>query len=153
MTEKSNETVECEHLPGIKLVIVKRWPSEPIIELYKQASWWKESQAARDSIAKIISGSFLFVIAIDGKKTVGMGRVISDGVSDAYLQDVTVLRDYRGQKIGGEIIRTLSAEAIKRGIVWLGLIGEPGTAKFYERLGYKILPGFMPMRFPTAENP
>jgi len=45
----------------------------------------------------IDSGSFLFALAIDIStgRAVGMGRVISDGVSDAYIQDLVFW------KIGG----------------------------------------------------
>ena len=45
-------------------------------------------------INDLIRGSFLFAVAIDIStgRAVGMGRVISDGIADAYIQDLVVLR-------------------------------------------------------------
>ena len=33
------------------------------------------------------------------------------------------------------------------GIQWIGLIGEPGTGPFYERLGFRPLEGYVPMLY------
>ncbi len=131
----------------IKYAQIKEWPIEDIIELYRDASWWQESPAARDAITAMIAGSLIFIVAVDEGKAIGMGRVISDGVSDAYIQDVTVLQAYRRQGIGAAIIDILRRESLKRGIAWLGLIAEPGTTQFYEGLGFRTLDGFVPMRY------
>jgi ribosomal protein S18 acetylase RimI-like enzyme len=138
---------------AIKLAVVKEWPTEAIVDIYKEASWWQESENARKAIPEMISGSFIFIVAVSGNQTVGMGRVISDGFSDGYIQDVAVHRDFRKMGIGGAIISALSQLAVKRGIVWLGLIAEPGTTKFYRELGFKVMEGFVPMRLPTTEMP
>jgi GNAT superfamily N-acetyltransferase len=70
-----------------------------------------------------------------------MGRAISDGVSDAWLQDIVVLKRYRGRGLGNAIIRKLVEHCKSRGLVWIGLVAEPGTKKFYEPLGFETLPG------------
>ena len=73
---------------------VKEWPEDRIVELYRAGGWWKEEYDP-SGIRPMIQGSFLFVIARMDDMTVGMGRAISDGVSDAYIQDVVVLPEYR----------------------------------------------------------
>jgi spermidine synthase len=77
---------------------------------------------------------------------IGMGRALSDLSSDAYIQDVVVLRDYRGQGIGRQIIRTLITGLRAHGVDWIGLIGEPGTHRFYESLGFWPMSGHTPYR-------
>jgi len=47
------------------------------------------------------------IVATHGSRIIGMGRAISDRVSDAYIQDVTVHSDYRGRGIGKAIVRKL----------------------------------------------
>jgi spermidine synthase len=47
---------------------------------------------------------------------------------------------------GGEIVRLLIRELKAKGVDWIGLIGEPGTEKFYSRLGFSVLKGFIPMK-------
>ena len=56
-----------------------------------------------------------------------MGRAISDLVSDAYIQDVTVLKEYRGKGIGKIIIQTLVEELKTKGVEWIGLVAATGT--------------------------
>jgi ribosomal protein S18 acetylase RimI-like enzyme len=58
-------------------------------------------------VQAIIEKTHRFVIATLGDRIIGMGRAISDGVSDAYIQDVTVHPDLRGKGIGKAIIRKL----------------------------------------------
>jgi len=134
--------------PALEYRIVTEAPLEAIVALYKAGGWWHESQAWRDVIPAMIRGSYCFVLAYaaDGR-AVGMGRAISDGVSDAYIQDVVVLPELRRQGIGQEIINRLTAHCRAYGISWIGLIGEPGTRGFYEALGYRALEGYVPMLF------
>ena len=91
--------------------------------------------------------SALFLVARCHGKVVGMGRVIADGVSDGYLQDVFVTTTFRKQKIGAELVRSLTAAAAAMGIDWLLLIAAPGKTEFYESLGYHVMPQHVPMRF------
>ncbi len=121
-------------------------PIEEIVELYKSAGWWQESPEARAVIPGMIRGSLCFMVArsLDGR-IVGMARVISDGYSDAYIQDVVVLDSCRGQGIGRELVRQLTQFCVDRKIAWIGLVAEPGTQEIYEGLGYGPLVGYQPM--------
>ena len=93
------------------------------------------------------AGSFAFAIAIDHRTggLAGMGRVISDGVSDGYIQDLVVLPAYRRHGIGQKIVETLVEACKARGVLWIGLVAEPGSESFYERLGFNVMPGHVPM--------
>jgi hypothetical protein len=64
----------------IEILIIRDWDLEGIAELYRSGGWWKERWET-SGIARIINGSFAFAVAIERStmKTVGMGRVISDG--------------------------------------------------------------------------
>jgi GNAT superfamily N-acetyltransferase len=132
---------------------VRDWPAEPIVALYASAGWWRESAAGRAAIAPMIAGSFAFLVATEGEATVAMGRVLSDGASDGYLQDVVVLPSHRGRGIGREVIARLTRRCQEGGLVWIGLLAEPGTSAFYAGLGFRPLEGYVPMRFPTPEQP
>jgi len=123
-------------------------PVEEIVELYKVADWWQESPEARAAIPSMIKGSFCFMVArsIQGR-IVGMARVISDGYSDAYIQDVVVLKDFRGRGVGRELVRRLTQFCISRKIAWIGLVAEPGTQGLYEGLGFGPLVGYQPMLY------
>jgi ribosomal protein S18 acetylase RimI-like enzyme len=127
---------------------VKSAPVDEIVDLYKAADWWQESPEARAVIPSMIRGSLCFMVAraLDGK-IVGMARVISDGYSDAYIQDVVVLENYRGRGVGRELVRRLTQFCIEKKIAWIGLVAEPGTQGLYEDLGFGPLVGYQPMLY------
>ena len=109
--------------------------------LYLAAEWLSENDSC-DFIRRAFAGSFCVAGAFADGHLVGMGRVLSDGVSDAYIQDVVVHPDFRGQGIGGKIVKFLVSELEKNGIDWIALVGEPGTERFYSRLGFEEKKGF-----------
>jgi len=130
---------------GIKICPVQRTDRTQIIRLYKEAGWWSPANDRHpEFVDKIAENSYCFVGAFRDDEMIGMGRVLSDGISDAYIQDVTVLRDYRHRGIGGRIIAHLLGKLKADQIEWIGLIGEPGTGNFYKQLGFKKMKGSEP---------
>jgi GNAT superfamily N-acetyltransferase len=130
----------------IRIDLVRSWREEEIVDLYRTAGWWKEEMdAAR--INDLILGSFLFAVAIDIStgRAVGMGRVISDGIADGYIQDLVVQSNRRSWGVGSMIVARLLEECRKRKITWIGLIAEPGKEDFYRELGFLPMPGHVPM--------
>ncbi len=119
-----------------------------IVELYQTAGWWEDSYDP-SGIPALVKGSFAFVVAQVGEdgQLIGMARVISDGNSDAYIQDVVVHRGFREKGIGRLLIKALRDFCLDQGIVWLGLIAEPGTEAFYTPLGFEVMKAHLPMRF------
>ena len=134
--------------PIIEIKIVDTWPKNDIVELYKIGGWWKDYYDD-SSIKDLIKGSFAFAVAIDtiSKKTIGMGRLISDGISDAYIQDLIVIPSFRKKGIGKKIAQKLIDYCKKKNISWLGLISEPEQDEFYKKLGFKIMERYTPMLF------
>jgi len=132
----------------IRIDLVSSWPEEQIMQLYKAAGWWKEWMDGQ-RIGKLIGGSFLFAVAISlsNGRAVGMGRVISDGIEDAYIQDLMVFDHWRRQGVGGMILARLLAECKSRKISWIGIIAEPGKEDFYRSLGFAAMPGHIPMLY------
>lgn len=117
-----------------------------IIELYRAQGWWDAGDDGREElVARLIAGSHCFVIATDGKDIIGMGRAISDGISDAYIQDLTVRLDHRKQGIGKLILHHLLERLHTDGIAWIGLIAEQGSDHFYRHAGFQEMSASTPM--------
>ncbi len=133
-------------MTNITYHIVKEADAAEILRLYRLAGWWQmdENPEYLQTVSKIISNSFCFVIAKQGEEIIGMGRAISDGTSDAYIQDVTVREDLRGHGIGKGIIRTLIAFLKEHKLQWIGLISEPGYERFYGNLGFNVMQNYTP---------
>ena len=111
--------------------------------LYRIAGW-VEDEAACGFLASALENSCAVCAAYDeAGRLAGMGRALGDGVSDAYIQDVVVDPAFRRRGVGGAIVGTLVAELKRRGVDWIGLVGEPGTEDFYRSLGFDATPGFI----------
>ena len=120
--------------------------SRLIAGLYRAQGW---RQASDDDspqwIRKLVAGSHCFVVALEGEDIVGMGRAISDGISDAYIQDLTVRSNRRNQGIGSRILRTILERLHADGLRWIGLIAEPGSSNLYRLAGFREMPAAVPM--------
>lgn len=130
----------------IEYTIVKSTDNAALLELYRGPGWWQQDANPKylNTIARIVAQSFCFVIAQREDEIIGMGRALSDGISDAYIQDVTVKESERGQGIGKEIIRTLVKYLKEHKIQWIGLISEPGYEGFYSSLGFNVMQDYTP---------
>lgn len=141
MTSSVDKTVKCTPLEDPTEVQIRQ-----IVELYRDQGWWQPGDDRSERlVSRLIAGSHCFVIATDGENIVGMGRVISDGVSDAYIQDLTVRLDRRKQGIGQLILQTLLERLHTSGINWIGLIAEPGSGNLYRRAGFREMSDSIPM--------
>jgi aralkylamine N-acetyltransferase len=133
----------------IRTVIIDKPTADEIlmiIELYQLQGWWQADDENRNQlIPKLISGSHCFVVALAGDKIVGMGRAISDGISDAYIQDMTVRREYRNRGIGRGILQTILDKLQSGGLQWIGLIAEPGSSGLYKSAGFRQMSAWTPM--------
>ena len=132
----------------IDVMLVTEWDEEPIIELCRSAGWCKEDLDPA-IIPEMIKGSYLFAVAVEAAtgRSVGMGRMISDGIADAYIQDLIVLPRWRNRGIGRMIVAALLDGCKSGGITWIGLIAQPGTDGFYRSLGFTSLKGHKAMLF------
>ena len=129
----------------IEIKIIKEAEANELVALYRGAGWWDEKTDDISFLDSLIKNSYAFAGVFYNRRMIGMGRAISDGVSDAYIQDVTVLPEYRNRGIGGMIIKSLVKHLLDNDMKWIGLIGEPGTKSFYERLGFREMKEYIPM--------
>ena len=123
-------------------------------DLYRSAGWWFAADENRPHLlSRIIAGSHCFCIALEGEAVIGIGRAISDGVSDAYLQDITVRADFRRQGIGLKLTKFIVDSLKDNGIHWIGLIATPDSHEIYKALGFKDLSEDKAMRLNLHDAP
>ena len=131
---------------NIVVQLVSSWNDDEIADLYRAGGWWKEEYDP-SALGSLIRGSFSFAVAVDKNtgKAIGMGRVISDGVSDGYIQDLVVLPGYRKSGIGRELVSALVRQCILSGVTWIALIAEPDPEIFYTPLGFVPMEKHIPL--------
>lgn len=132
----------------IEVRTVRRVRGDDLLRLYREAGWWKPSVPPPPGyLDALVKGSVCFVGAFCGGRLVGMGRALSDGVSDAYIQDVMVLHGFRKRGVGRRILAELLRCLRRLGVDWIGLVAEPGSLAFYRGLGFRAMRGCRPMRW------
>ena len=117
-----------------------------LLELFAGAEF-AELTDGSEWLNAAVKGSMLAAgaFAPDGS-LIGFARVLGDGNSDCYIQDVTVRSDCRKQGIGQALVKFLIAELRARNIDWIGLIATPGKADFYRKMGFEVMENHTPMR-------
>jgi ribosomal protein S18 acetylase RimI-like enzyme len=99
--------------------------------LYDGAGWWPKWDVA--DIQRAIDAT-IGVGAWDGERLVGFSRALSDGVHRAYIEDVVIDPDYRGQGIGEKLVALLVEQLNDVHIT--SLFCEPVRVGFYSRNGF-----------------
>ncbi|BBE22215.1 N-acetyltransferase [Arthrobacter sp. MN05-02] len=106
-----------------------------VLALYDAVGWLAYTKDP-DTLRKALEGSSTLVVARDGQVLVGLARVISDGASICYLQDILVRPSHHRKGLG----RALAERALEQypHVRQKVLItdDEPTQKAFYEALGY-----------------
>lgn len=76
-------------------------------------------------------------LAFDGDYAVGAARLLPDG----QVGRVSVLRDWRGLKVGDAILQAVIAHAEGMGVREQRLSAQVHATAFYERHGFKVVSG------------
>lgn len=86
--------------------------------------------------------------AFDGEQLVGYVAVVSNGVTDAYIQDVMVHPDWQHQSVGTQLIQRVLARLKAEGVYMVSVIyGGADLAPYYEGFGFTtMLCGQMELR-------
>ncbi len=108
---------------------------EELLELYGSVGWTAYT-GEPDTLVRAVRGSLRVVTARFHGKLVGLARIVGDGATIAYLQDVLVDPSHRREGLGRRLVETvLQGPGEVRQQVLL-TDAEPGQRAFYEALGF-----------------
>ena len=123
----------------------KRDHTEDVRALYLEAEWIAPEDDTA-FIAPMLRNSFCIAGAFHEGRLIGMMRALSDGVSDAYLLDMVVLKKYRKNGIALRILDCLTGYLKTFGIDWMLCVSVPEAELLYLKRGRKM-DGHVPIRF------
>ncbi len=111
----------------LDLGVVHRWLSE--------SSYWVPG-IPFDVVRCGVEGSLNFGLYADGGRTIGLARIITDYATFAYICDVFVLDEFRGQKLGVWLMECVAAHPRLQGFRrWM--LGTADAHKLYEKTGFR----------------
>ena len=80
--------------------------------------------------------SYCHIAVYDGGRLVGWIDCVSNGVTDAYIQDLMVHPACQGQGIGTGLMRRMLAYLREKRIFMVSVIYEESLKAFYARFGF-----------------
>lgn len=125
-----------ENMSAIQYQTEQQIPKEDLLFLYNDANWTAYT-VQPDILVQAIQNSRLVITARDGDKLVGLIRLVGDGLTIAYIQDILVLKAYKRRGIGKTLMHKAleQIDHIRQKVL---LTDEtPETRGFYEALGFQ----------------
>ena len=81
-----------------------------------------------------------FHIAVyDDGRLIGYIDCVSNGVTDAYIQDLMVHPDHQGKGVGTELMNRMITRLKEQRIFMISVIYDEALKAFYERFGFRQL--------------
>lgn len=104
---------------------VHRWLSE--------VSYWATGRP-RETQDRLIDEAARVVGLYDGDRQIGFCRAATDGVSFVYLADVYVLEEYRGRRLGEELVREMIENGPYMNVRWI--LHTTNMHALYRKFGF-----------------
>jgi len=107
-----------------------------ILSLYDSVGW-SEYTKNIEKLLKALNNSLYILTAWDKNKLVGLIRVVGDGETIIYIQDILVLREYQRQGIGSKLLKSVLDKYNKIRQKVLLTDDTEKTRLFYETNGFE----------------
>jgi GNAT superfamily N-acetyltransferase len=124
------------------LTFIDNGVTAELLSRFRQSVHWSDKPLHQ--FKKALENSLFSVAAVCDGKTVGIGRLIGDGVTDWYLKDIIIHPDYQGKGIGRALmeylLRHITDNSLPETTVTISLLAAKGKEPFYEKLGFRVRP-------------
>lgn len=114
---------------------------DDVLHLYQAVGWTNYTNQLQ-MLAQALTHSLAIYLARDGEKIVGLVRLIGDGFSSVFVQDLIVLPTYQRQGIGSTLMNQALADYKDAYQVQLATDESEKTLGFYRSLGFETLSSF-----------
>ena len=114
---------------------------DDVLQLYQAVGWTNYTNQPQ-MLAQALSHSLAIYLARDGEEIVGLVRLVGDGFSSVFVQDLLVLPSYQRQGIGSSLMKQALADYKDAYQVQLATEETEKTLGFYRSLGFETLSSF-----------
>ncbi|VJK72306.1 GNAT family acetyltransferase [Streptococcus pneumoniae] len=111
---------------------------EDVLHLY-QAVGWTNYTHQPEMLEQALSHSLVIYLALDGDAVVGLIRLVGDGFSSVFVQDLIVLPSYQRQGIGSSLMKEALGNFKEAYQVQLATEETEKNVGFYRSMGFEIL--------------
>ena len=111
---------------------------DDVLPLYQAVGWTNYTNQPQ-MLEQSLAHSLATYLARDGEEIVGVVRLIGDGFSSVFVQDLIVLPSYQRQGIGSALMKKALGEFKDAYQVQLATDESEKTLGFYRSLGFETL--------------
>ena len=111
---------------------------DDILHLYQAVGWTNYTNQTQ-MLEQSLAHSLAIYVARDGKEIVGSVRLVGDGFSSVFVQDLIVLPSYQRQGIGSNLMKEALADYKDAYQIQLATEQTEKTLGFYRSLGFETL--------------
>ena len=111
---------------------------DDVLHLYQAVGWTNYTNQLK-MLAQALTHSLAIYLARDGEKIVGLVRLIGDGFSSVFVQDLIVLPSYQRQGIGSTLMKQALSDYKDTYQIQLATDESEKTLAFYRSLGFETL--------------
>ena len=111
---------------------------EDVLHLYQAVGWTNYTNQPQ-MLEQALPHSLAVYLAFDGEKIVGLIRLVGDGFSSVFVQDLIVLPSYQRQGIGSALMKEALEDYKDAYQVQLVTDQTERTLGFYRSMGFEIL--------------
>lgn len=107
---------------------------EDLYALYEELGWNDFLGKSSEQLLSAMKQSWYSIYVYSGNKLVATGRIVSDGIINAYLCGLGVDSHFRSHGIGKEICRRLMMHCLKNNLP-MQLFCEESLISYYNKAG------------------
>ena len=111
---------------------------DDVLHLYQAVGWTNYTNPPQ-MLEQALSHSLATYLARDGEEIVGLVRLVGDGFSSVFVQDLIVLPSYQRQGIGSALMKEALGDYKDAYQVQLATEQTEKTVEFYRSLGFETL--------------
>ena len=109
-----------------------------VLHLYQAVGWTNYTHQPQ-MLEQALSHSLAIYLALDGDAVVGLIRLVGDGFSSVFVQDLIVLPSYQRQGIGSRLMKQALGDFKDAYQVQLVTDQTEKNLEFYRSLGFETL--------------
>ena len=111
---------------------------DDVLHLYQAVGWTNYTNQPQ-MLEQSLTHSLAIYVARDGEEIVGLVRLVGDGFSSVFVQDLIVLPSYQRQGIGSALMKEALGDYKDAYQVQLATEQTEKTVEFYGSLGFETL--------------
>ena len=109
-----------------------------VLHLYQAVGWTNYTHQPQ-MLEQALSHSLVIYVALDGDAVVGLIRLVGDGFSSVFVQDLIILPIYQRQGIGSALMKEALENYKDAYQVQLVTDQTERTLEFYRSMGFEAL--------------